>query len=243
MSALAIILARSGSQGVPGKNIAPIAGKPCIGWTIQAAQDARCVSKVVVSTDGDEIAQVALRLGTLVHDRSPDLASDTATIDDAARQALLAVDPNEQFHTIVLLYANVPVRPDDLIDRAVELLETEECDSVQSYADVGKHHPWWTATIDAGGLVSPWQGDILNHNVYRRQDLPPAFVPDGGVLALTRKALTLQIPNVTPGPHAFFGSNRRAITTQQGQVIDIDTPIDLVIADTMLRQSREHRQL
>ena len=243
MSALAIILARSGSKGVPGKNIAPVAGKPCIAWTIDAACNARRISKVIVSTDGDEIAQVSRSLGVQVHERSSDLASDTATIDAAARQAVLAVDPDGQFRTIVLLYANVPVRPDDLIDRAIELLESEECDSVQSYADVGKHHPWWTAKIDADGCVSPWQGDILNHNVYRRQDLPPAFVPDGGVLALTRKALTLQIPGVTPGPHAFFGSNRRAITTQQGEVIDVDTPIDLVIADTMLRQSREHRQL
>ncbi len=238
MSALAIILARSGSKGVPGKNIAPVAGKPCIAWTIEAAIEAHTVSRVVVSTDGDEIAEISRRLGAQVHERSSDLASDTATIDDAARQALVAVDPHGQFGTIVLLYANVPVRPRNLIDRAVELLDRNACDSVQSYAIAGKHHPWWTATLDADGGVSPWQGGVLNHGVYRRQDLPPAFIPDGGVIALTRRALMLHVPGVTPGPHAFLGRALCGVTTNEGEVIDIDTPIDLIVADAILRQMK-----
>ncbi len=237
MSALAIILARSGSKGVPGKNIAPVAGKPCIAWTIKAAHDAHCVSKVVVSTDGNEIAQVSRDLGAQIHERSSDLASDTATIDAAARQAVLAVDPDGQFSTIILLYANVPVRPVGLIDRAVQLLESENCDSVQSYASVGKYHPWWTARLSEEGRVSPWQGDVLNHNIYRRQDLPEAFLPDGGVIALSRKALMLEISNAKPGPHAFLGSVLCGINTDEGEVIDIDTPLDLIVADTILRQT------
>jgi CMP-N-acetylneuraminic acid synthetase len=235
MAALAIILARAGSKGVPGKNTAPIAGRPCIAWTIDAAQNANCVSKVVVSTDSEETTRISQSLGTDIHTRSADLASDTATVDDAAREALAAIDPDAHFNTIVLLYANVPVRPPDLIDRAVNLLQAEHCDSVQSYTAVGKHHPWWTARIDDAGNVTPWQGDILNHNIYRRQDLPPAHIPDGGVLALTRPALTRQL-NTPPGPHAFLGNDCRGITTKEGDVIDIDTPIDLVIADTILRQ-------
>lgn len=236
MAVLAIILARAGSKGAPGKNIAPIAGRPCIAWTIDAALNAASVTKIVVSTDSDEAATIAHALSVDVHTRSTDLASDTATIDDAARQALAATDPDAAFDTIVLLYANVPVRPPDLIDRAVNLLEAQHCDSVQSYAPVGKHHPWWTAKIDDAGTVTPWQGDTLNHNVYRRQDLPPAHIPDGGVLAVSRPALTLQLQGIPPGPHAFLGNHRRGITTNEGDVIDIDTPLDLVIADTILRQ-------
>ena len=77
----------------------------------------------------------------------------------------------------------------------------------------------------------------LNHGVYRRQDLPPAFIPDGGVLVVSRAALFDEIPGVPlgGGPHAFFGRDRRGIESG-GEVIDIDSPRDLVLADTVLRE-------
>jgi N-acylneuraminate cytidylyltransferase len=136
---------------------------------------------------------------------------------------------------IVILYANVPVRPRDLIDRAVALLNSSGCDSVQSYQPVGKHHPWWTARLDGGGRVGPWEGDVLNHGVFRRQDLPPAFIPDGGIIALTKRALFCEIPGVAPGPHAFFGHDRRGVINPEGSVVDIDAPTDLLVADAILR--------
>ncbi len=164
-------------------------------------------------------------------------------VDAAARHALASLDSSLRLSSspslpIVLLYANVPVRPLDLIDRAIDLLVRSDADSVQSYAPVGKHHPWWIARVDAGdGRVKPWEGDVLNHGVYRRQDLPPAFIPDGGVLVCTRRALTLQIPGVPSGPHAFFGLDRRGVLTREGEVVDIDSPIDLVVADAILRRA------
>jgi CMP-N-acetylneuraminic acid synthetase len=138
---------------------------------------------------------------------------------------------------VVILYGNVPVRPAGLIDRAVNLLVSSNADSVQSYAPVGKFHPWWLARIDPEtGMVRPWEGDVLNHGVYRRQDLPPAFVPDGGVLVVTREALMLKIAGLS-GPHAFFGreDRRRAVVNSEGAVIDIDSETDLPVADAMLR--------
>ena len=124
-----------------------------------------------------------------------------------------------------------------LIDRAVQLMLEAGCDSVQSYSPVGKFHPWWTARLDASGAVTPWEGDTLNHGVYRRQDLPPAFIPDGGVLVVSRAALFDELPGVPlgGGPHAFFGRDRRGIESG-GEVIDIDSPRDLVLADTVLRE-------
>lgn len=238
MKALAIILARSGSKGVPRKNIAQVAGKPCIQWTIDAATNAHHVSKVVVTTDGDEIARIATNCGATIHTRSDELATDTATIDAAARQAVTTIDPDASFDSIVLLYANVPVRPPDLIDRALDLLQTSNCDSVQSYASVGKYHPWWMTNLSDAGKVTPWQGDVLNNNTYRRQDLPKAFIPDGGVIALKRKALMLEFPNATPGPHAFLGEKIAGIKTNEGEVVDIDSPIDLIVASAILSQTK-----
>ncbi len=238
--ALCIILGRAGSKGVAGKNARPVAGRPCIAWTIDHARSARAVGAIAVSTDGEQIAQAAREAGAEVLARSEHTAHDRATVDDAAREALDAWESRHgalaDAHPVVILYANVPVRPPGLIDRALDLLRATGCHSVQSYAPVGKHHPWWTVRVGEDGALRPWEGDVLFHNCFRRQDLPPAHVPDGGVIALQKRALTLQLPGVAPGPHAFFGSDRRAIISPEGSVVDIDSEIDLLVADALLRQ-------
>lgn len=243
---LAIILARGGSRGVPGKNAMPIAGRPCVAWTIDDALASTLVSRVVVSTDCERVGACARSMGVEVITRPPALATDTARVDDAARDCAARVSGdasgvNAQFGAIALLYANAPVRPAGLIDRAIRTLRDGRYDSVQSYAPVGKHHPWWTAVVDERGGVRPWQGEVLNHNCFRRQDLPPAHIPDGGVLVVTPDALFLRIAGVAPGPHAFFGAARGGVTTSDGEVVDIDSPIDAIVADALLREraSRE----
>jgi N-acylneuraminate cytidylyltransferase len=244
LDAIAIILARAGSKGVPGKNSAVIGGKPCIEWTLDAVAAASSVAFTLVSTDGEHLAKIASRRGSLLIDRPKSLAGDKATVDAAARHALLSLERMMQcdfnpLQPIVILYANVPIRPASLIDRAVALLYETRADSVQSYAAVGKFHPWWTARVDArSARVKPWEGKILNHNIFRRQDLPPAHIPDGGVLAVTRRALMLEIPGLPKGPHKFFGKDRRGIINPQGAVIDIDSPTDLIVADAMLKQKK-----
>lgn len=239
--ALAIILARGGSKGVPRKNAAVVGGRPCIAWTIEAAQRARTVGQVALSTDDAELAEIAHRAGIAVVVRPAALATDTARVDDAVRHAVESLDraPGSLVAPsplIVVLYGNVPVRPAGLIDRAVRVMLETGCDSVQSYEPVGKHHPWWTARVDPeSGRVRAWEGDVLNHGIYRRQDLPPAYVPDGGVLVVSRRALFGEVPGVAPGPHAFFGKDRRGVTNPGGSVVDIDSPTDLLVADAVLR--------
>ncbi|MBX3317948.1 MAG: acylneuraminate cytidylyltransferase family protein [Phycisphaeraceae bacterium] len=242
--AAAIILGRAGSKGVPGKNLAPVAGKPCAQWTIEHALHSRAVSTVALSSDSPELRNLGASLGAIPIHRPDELAGDHATIDAAARHAaehLLRTNSITPSTPLVILYANVPVRPADLADRAIARLVETGCDSVQSYAPVGKHHPWWTARIDeTAGTVRPWEGETLNHCIFRRQDLPPAFIPDGGIIALTLPALMLAIPGVPPGPHAFFGLDRRGITNPEGAVVDIDTPTDLLVADAILRGADQH---
>jgi len=235
-SAVAIILARAGSKGVPGKNLADIAGRSSIEWTIRAALEAVPHTSVFVSSDASPALAIAERLGVGSIARPPHLATDTARIDDAARDAVLQLEARETVPVqadrgIVILYANVPVRPSGLVARALTLMDDTRADSVQSYGGVGKFHPWWTARLDpATGRVAPWEGEVLNHNIFRRQDLPPAYVPDGAVLIVTRRALFLEVPGVTDGPHAFFGVDRRGIVNPEGSVIDIDTEEDLTLA-------------
>ena len=231
--AIAIVLARGGSKGLPGKNILPVADKPCTVWTLEAAQRSASIGRVVVSSDDEAVLEVATEHGCEVVHRPDELAHDTATIDDAARHAYEAIGCPDG--PIVILYANVPVRPEGLVDEAVKLLIESGCDSVQSYARVGKHHPWWTVRVGDDGQVKPWEGEVLYHNCFRRQDLPEAMVPDGGVMAVTPEALMCRV-GAPEGPHCFLGNDRRGVITDEGDVIDIDSRIDLVVADAVLRE-------
>ncbi len=222
---LAIILGRAGSKGLRGKNSLVLSGRPMIAHTIAHAQSASTVDRIVVSTDGRTIAEAARQCGVEVILRPAELASDTATVDAAARHAIET--SGDDASIIVILYANVPIRPPTLIDRAVALLHNTAADSVQSYCATGKNHPWWMCRMGEEGRMAPFD----DHRVYRRQDLPALFMPDGGIIAVRRQSLFTIDPE---HPHAFLGKDRRGIETQPGEVIDIDTPLDLRVAEAIL---------
>ncbi len=225
---LAVIIGRAGSKGLAGKNGRVIAGRPMVTHTIEAAAAAASVDRILVSTDGEAIARAARDRGVEVIDRPIDLAGDNATVDAAVRHAVYASSSCAAL--IVILYANVPVRPAGLIDQAVRTLRATHADSVQSYSEVGKHHPYWMVTLDGSGAVSPW----TPNTVYRRQDLPPAYIPDGGVIAVTRASLQTVVDGQ---PHAFLGKDRRGIVSP-GPVVDVDTAVDLDVAEAQLLRNR-----
>jgi CMP-N-acetylneuraminic acid synthetase len=158
------------------------------------------------------------------------LASDTATVDSAVRHAVESLAAGEGI--VVILYGNVPVRPADLADRAVARLVETGADSVQSYYRVGKTHPYWMSRLDGAGRVA----QFVENRIYRRQELPPLFMPDGGVIAVRRESLF----DVREGePHAFFGRDRRGIETAEGEVVDVDTAVDLAVAEAILAAQTE----
>ena len=222
---LAVVIGRAGSKGLPRKNALPVCGVPMIAHTIRFARASRLIGRTIVSTDGDEIAAIAREEGVEVFLRPADLANDTATVDSAVRHAVHACGSDAEI--IVILYGNVPVRPADLADRAVERLLATGADSVQSYYRVGKTHPYWMSQLDGEGRVA----QFIENRIYRRQELPPLFMPDGGVIAVRRASLF----DVREGePHAFFGRDRRGIETREGDVIDVDTALDLSVAEAIL---------
>lgn len=226
--ALGVILARAGSKGLANKNSLSIAGKPMLAWTIEHALASKQIKRILVTTDGEALAQIAEKYDVEVIRRPAELASDTATVDAAARHAVnQVVDTHEN---LCLLYGNVPVRPDDLSDRAVQKLSETKADSVQSVCPVGKNHPYWMKTVDpdTGKL-----GMLTDNHVYRRQELPPVYMLDGGVIAVTRTSLFRLIEGE---PHAFLGDDRRAVVTEPGDVIDVDTQEDFKTAEAILEE-------
>ncbi len=235
MSALAVVIGRAGSRGLSGKNTLSLAGRPMICHTIEAARAAKTIDRIVVSTDGHDIAAATRSMSVEVIRRPAHLCTDTAPVVVAVRHAVAAVESSSPVipPVIVVLYANVPLRPPGLIDRAVTMLLETGADSVQSYTDVGKHHPHWMVSIDAEHRVEPF---VVN-TVDRRQDLPPLHLPDGGVIVVTRSGL-LSAPD--DPPHAFLGSDRRGLQTPPGAVIDVDAPHDLALARTLLGPDNAH---
>lgn len=236
MVVLGVILARAGSKGLPDKCVRRLLGRPLIDYTLDHALSARRLSAVVLTTDSQPARQIAAARGVETIDRPSELASDTASVDAAARHA---VQTWEQRHAarvwaVVLLYANIPVRAAGVIDRAIELLERSGASSVRTVAPIGRHHPDWLHRLEGDRMVQ-----FRPNRISRRQDLEPLYYHDGAVIAVTRAALFDALH--TPEDHqSFLGPDRRALVQRPQDAVDVDEPIDLAVAEAVLRASAPH---
>jgi CMP-N,N'-diacetyllegionaminic acid synthase len=229
---LAVILARAGSKGLPNKCVVPVLGKPMIVYTFEHTKAARTLDGVVLTTDSQPAADLARQYGVEVVDRPAELASDTARVDDSVRHALLQYEATHAgFHAdvVVILYGNIPVRADGMIDRAAEHLVRSGGDSVRTVAPVGKMHPDWMHKLDGDRLVQ-----YRANNIHRRQELEPVYYHDGAVLVV-RRQLLLEAATIRDNPHAFLGKDRRAIVVGPQDAVDVDEPLDVFVAEGVLR--------
>ncbi|MDD4891116.1 MAG: acylneuraminate cytidylyltransferase family protein [Phycisphaerae bacterium] len=164
-------------------------------------------------------------------ERSQSEGTSSRNADPPSPLPLSQGERDKHLDILLMLYGNVPVRRPGLLDTAVSILATTGCDSVQSFAPVGKHHPWWMYQMDAEGRVN-WYDD---HKVYRRQELPPLYVPDAAAIVLRRDVL-MEAENRPAEPHAFFGRDRRGLAQNPDATVDVDTEIDLLVAEAMLKR-------
>jgi len=231
MNVLGVILARGGSEGLRNKHILPLLGRPVIAYTFDHARAARLLSLTVVSSDSPEILQLAAAEAFPTIVRPPELATADASVQSVLLHAMDVVEAEMAFRAdaIVALYGNVPVRGEGVIDRAIALLQSSGCDSVRSFCPVGKWHPAWMARLDENRVVPLCPGSI-----HRRQELEPLYLHDGAVVAVTRSSL-LRGREHPDDPHAFFGDDRRAITTAAGETVEIDQLMDFFVTEAILR--------
>jgi len=231
MQTLGVILARAGSVGLPNKHLLPLLGRPVIGYSFDHAREARNLSRVVVSSDCAQVRSLAASDGFQTVVRPVKLADSNASVQDVMLHAMDEVEragPQFRADALVVIYGNVPVRGDGVIDRAIALLAETGCDSVRSFCPVGKWHPAWMSELH-GDRVVPLQ----HGSVHRRQDLPPRYLHDGAVVAVSRESMLRgrKDPN---DPHAFFGLDRRGILTETGETVEIDELRDLYWAEAVL---------
>ena len=237
MDVLGIILARGGSVGLKDKHLLPLLGQPVISYTYAHARAAARVTRTVVSSDCGEIRKLAERCWFETVARPAELATGDASVQDVLLHAMKTVEARSNFHAdaVVVLYGNVPVRPDGVIDEAIDVLESTGCDSVRSFCPVGKWHPAWMAKLAEDRVEA-----LQPNSIHRRQDLAPVFMHDGAVVAVSRASLLRGEANPRD-PHAFFGIDRRAVRTEMGQTVEIDHPRDLFWAEAVLRDRERER--
>jgi N-acylneuraminate cytidylyltransferase/CMP-N,N'-diacetyllegionaminic acid synthase len=232
MAVLAIIPARGGSKSVPLKNIALVAGKPLIAFTLEAALTARCIERTIVTTDSPEIAEVARRYGAEVPFLRPsELAQDDTPglvpILHAARW--LQAQEGHVPEYIMCLQPTSPLRTRVDIEAAVSLAAEREAEAVISVAPVHQH-PYWMQRIDPAGRLQPY--DPQGAETVRRQALPPVYALNGAIYLARLETLLARGTWYTEETYAYVMPAERSL--------DVDTAWDLRLAEAILRERAQY---
>lgn len=219
---LALIPARGGSKGIPGKNIKELAGKPLITHTIEAARSCLCLDDVLVSTDSEEIAETARKFGAWVPFLRPEkLANDTAKTIDAVLYTLhrLAKEGKE-YEYVVLLQPTSPLRSGEDIEGAIKLaLETgEDVVAVSEVTD----SPILMRTCDNRGKLTPL---LSGSSTVRRQDMPVYYRVNGSIYVNKVSSLTEET-SLNDNPIGYIMPRERSV--------DIDESVDFAVAEYFL---------
>lgn len=218
---LALITAREGSKGIPGKNIKPLGGLPLICWTINAAKESKYIDKLVLSSDGLEIIRIAHQYGCdAPFIRPKELAKDETSSMEVIEHALASLP--EKFDYLLLLQPTSPFRTPNDIDLFIE-------SSISKRISVSvcklKKHPMYMYYIENEKLVPFFENGSLQ---LRRQDMPPAYEHNGALYLAEIETLSREKSFNTPHTAPY-------ITT--GDInIDIDTPDDWNYAELVAKR-------
>lgn len=227
MKVLGVITARGGSKGIPRKNLVSVAGCPLIDRTATVALASK-LTRVVLSTEDEEIAAHALKLGVEVPFLRPkELAEDTTptipVLQDVVRR--LAAE-GEYYDAVFTLQPTNPLRLTADIDGAIALMEQTRCDSVISFCDVGERHPARMKQIDSKGrVIDPPFGEVFEG--LRRQELPKYYLRDGSVY-LTKNCVLMKRSSLK-------GDDCRAWLIPRERSLNIDEPFDIQLCEFLLK--------
>jgi len=228
---LAVVPARGGSKSIPRKNLRRFAGHPLIAYSIAAGRQAQAVTRVVVSTDDEEIAEVALRYGAEVPFLRPaELAQDDTTDLPVFQHILRELEQRQGYRPeiVVQLRPTSPVRPRDCIDRAVALLrEHPEADSVRGVVPSGQN-PFKMWRLADDGAMRPLLPEIPEAYNLPRQALPATYWQTGHVDAI--RASTIEHGSMS-------GTVIWPLVLDPIYTVDIDTPRDWLRAEWLVEQT------
>jgi N-acylneuraminate cytidylyltransferase len=229
---IAIIPARSGSKRIPNKNIAEFVGKPMIAWTIEAALESGIFSDVLVSTDGEEIAELSRNFGASVPFlRNTEYADDFTPVSVATVSSLIQMEQHKLIHydVVVQLMPNCPRRTaDDIIDSYDNFLNSG-ADFQISVFRFGWMNPWWAMKLDEKTMrpipIFPeaWKK--------RSQDMEKLYCPTGAVWIAEAKGLKEK--------RTFYGDGYKVFPLDWQNAVDIDDMDDLRMAEVLMLQGNK----
>lgn len=217
---LAVILARGGSKRLPGKNVLTLNGKPLIVWSIIAALRSKYIDKVVVSSDDDEILNIAKGYGVNIIKRPAQLANDKASSFDAIKHTIKNC---EKYDFTILLQPTSPLRNENHIDESIELLELKKSDAIISVSEA-EHSPLWCNKLPYDNSMENFlSNEILNK---RSQDLDKFYRLNGAIyICKTKKLLEEKT--------FFLKKNIFAYIMPKLNSIDIDDELDFKMAEAL----------
>lgn len=222
---IAIVPARGGSKGLPGKNIKKLLGKPLIAYTIQAALNSKYITDVIVSTDDKEIYDVAVKYGAIESFLRPeDLAQDDSLAVDNYIYTInrLTKEFDYTINDFIVLQPTSPLRESIDIDNAIELFKQKNADSVISYTE--EHHPvCWHKYIDENGQFE----NIFPVNIQNRQSNKSSYFPNGAIFVFKYSLIQSR---------AYFSNESYAYIMDRKKSIDVDTIDDFELAEYFMRK-------
>ena len=224
---LGVITARGGSKGVPRKNIRTVHGKPLLAWTAEAALSARRLSRVILTTDDEEIAETGRQYGLEVPFLRPaELAADDTPTLPVLQHAVAALEAaGARFDAVCLLQPTNPLRTAGVIDGCIDLLDMSGADAVVTLLPVpAEHNPHWVYFRDECGNLRLATGEAAP--IPRRQLLPPAFHREGSVYVTRRDVLMTG--------NSLYGARLAGYQMDPADTVNIDTPADLERAERLL---------
>lgn len=229
---VAIITARSGSQTIPDKSSYPVGGKPLIEYPIQAALDSN-VEKVVVTTDGENLAQIAHDMGCWVIKRPEELSGSWVNHGDVIKHAVEGVDHllRGYVENVVLLLGNTVMVDGALINEALDMLDDQKnLDSVMSVWEAADDHPLRALEVNRDGLLEPY-GDKNRQVSTNRQSYPTAYFYDQGVWVFRKRCVKY---HGGPNPWWWMGERCAPIVRPWVTGRDIHDHFDVEMANWWL---------
>ena len=225
---LGLILARSGSKGLPGKNTMLLGGKPLIAWSIEAGLKSCYITDVVVSTDSAKIASIAMELGAEVPFIRPEhLAVDTSPSADSVMHAIQFFQGHDrQYDYVILLEPTSPIRDCTDIDEAISSLVCQKGDALVSVCQASTVHPTFMFTLSSENLLFPYD-KMLPMGSLRRQDVSDVFYPDGSIYVSSIKSFEKQ--------HAFYHEGTLGHQMPRWKSLEIDDELDFLLVEAVMR--------
>lgn len=223
---IALIPARGGSKGLPGKNLKMLRGKPLIAYTIEAALNASCVQRVIVTTDDKDISKVSKEYGAEVPFMRPEyLASDSALAIDTYNYVINRLEEIESINIqeIMVLLPTCPLRTFKDICNAYEIFKKNKADSVISYTPE-KHPILWHKYLDEDNKFV----DIFTTELANRQEFRTSYYPNGAIYIFKSKLLK-KGKYYSDKSYAYIMPNRKSV--------DIDTNEDLKYVEFLMSNS------